>query len=82
MSTRETEDGLRIVHKGRGDHRVSKGTIGARSEPRFPQGDVSLFKFEDGQRYSLYVSWDEAFDLADALDALLEWKESQDEDLG
>lgn len=75
MSTRTTEDGLRIAHKGKADHRISKGNVGARTEPRFEHGDVSLWRFSDGQRYTLFMSVDEAYAIADALDALLAYIE-------
>lgn len=73
MSTRVNEDGVTILTKGLGDRRFSKGSVGARTEPRFDQGDVSLWKFEGGQRYTLFLSTDEAYDLADALDSLLDY---------
>lgn len=76
MSTRKTDnEGLTTVHKGRADHRVMKGTVGARTEPKFDHADVSLWKFAEGQRYTLFMSLEEAYDLADSLDALLEWVE-------
>lgn len=78
MSKSYTEDGLRITHKGKEDHRVSKGNVGARTEPRFEHGDVSLWRFSDGQRYTLFMSVDEAYALADALDALLDYIEESD----
>ena len=56
MSTKTTEDGLTHVHKGRGDHRVIKGQVGARTEPKFEHGDISLWRFSEGQRYSLFLS--------------------------
>ena len=71
MSTHTTSDGLRVVTKGRGDRRISKGNVGARTEPKFEHGDVSLWKFVDGQRYTLYLSTADAYDLADCLDKLL-----------
>ena len=75
MSTRTTDDGLTIVHKGRGDHRVFVGNVGARTEPRFEHGDISLWRFNEGQRYSLFLSVEEAKDLADVLDELLAYVE-------
>jgi hypothetical protein len=75
MSKSTTADGLRIAHKGKADHRISKGNVGARTEPKFEHGDVSLWRFNDGQRYTLFMSIDEAYDLADALDALLAYIE-------
>jgi hypothetical protein len=69
----EIENGVVYTRKGVGDHRFSKGIVGARSEPRFPHGDLSLWRFSpDGQRYTLYLTRSEAEDLMDALDALLE----------
>ena len=75
MSTKVTDDGLTIVHKGRGDHRVFRGNVGARTEPRFEHGDISLWRFSEGQRYSLFLSIEDAQDLADALDELLNYVE-------
>lgn len=72
MTVKTTSDGLRVVTKGKGDRRISKDNVGARTEPTFEHGDVSLWKFADGQRYTLYLSTDDAYDLADCLDKLLE----------
>lgn len=76
MSTTTTD--LKEQSKGRGDHRFLKRNVGARTEPKYPQGDVSVWRYHEGQRYSLYLSWEDAYDLADALDALLDWKESHE----
>lgn len=75
MSTRVTKDGLKIVHKGKDDHRIVKGNVGARTEPRFEHGDISLWRFSEGQRYTLFMGVEEAYDLAEALDELLAWVE-------
>lgn len=70
---KEIENGVVYTRKGVGDHRLAKGLVGARSEPRFPRGDLSLWRFApDGQKYTLYLTRAEAEDLMDALDALLE----------
>jgi len=82
MSTKTTEDGLTHVHKGRGDHRVIKGQVGARTEPKFEHGDISLWRFSEGQRYSLFLSMEDAYPLADCLDALLDHHESVKESQG
>lgn len=83
MSTRVTEDGLKIVHKGRGDHRVFKGDVGARTEPRFEHGDVSLWRMDAGQRFTLFLSTDDFFDLLDAMEELADYiEEHEDEDQG
>jgi hypothetical protein len=80
MSTRTTEDGLTVTHKGRGDHRISKGSVGARTEPKPTMpGDISLWRFVDGQRYSLFLTTGDAYDLADTLDALLDYIEEHPE---
>lgn len=78
MSTR-TDGDLKVTHKGRLDHRISKGMVGARLEdPNRVNGhDVSLWRFDEGQRYSLFLDIEAAYDLADCLDALLEYHESR-----
>ena len=73
----EPEHRLRHVNKGSGDHRWIIGQVGARIEPKLEAGDVSVWRFSEGQRYSLFLSWEDAEDLADALDAMLEYRENQ-----
>lgn len=70
-----SSDPLREVNRGAGDRRFIKGNVGARTEPKLPHGDVSLWRFSEGQRYSLFLSLEDAYDLADALDALLDYVE-------
>lgn len=74
-TTTDQESKVRHVHKGRGDHRVLAGNVGARTEPKFPHGDISLWRFSEGQRYSLFLSMEDAYDLAEALDELLAYVE-------
>lgn len=81
MSTRRTEDGLTVVHKGIGDHRIMRRNVGARTEPKFPHGDISLWRFHEGQRYSLFLSVQDAYDIADTLDALLAYIEENEDAL-
>lgn len=69
---------LRVVNRGAGDRRFVKGSVGARTEPKLPHGDLSLWRFADGQRYSLFLSIEDAYDLADALDALLDHIENEE----
>lgn len=75
----EIENEVVYTHKGADDHRFSKGQVGARSEPRFPHGDLSLWRFApDGQKYTLFLTYTEAEDLMDALEALLERMDDDD----
>lgn len=68
-------DPLREINKGAGDRRFVKGNVGARTEPKLPHGDLSLWRFSEGQKYTLFLTLEDAYDLADALDALLEYVE-------
>lgn len=70
------------VSKGKGDRRYVSGNVGARTEPRFPHGDVSLWKFVGGQRFTLYLSFDEAYALSEALNALLDELDDEREKAG
>lgn len=76
MSTTQPDDnGVRMVSRGAGDRRFVKGDVGARTEPKLPHGDISLWRFSEGQRYTLFLSRQDAYDIADALDALLDYTE-------
>lgn len=78
MSKRTTEDGLQVIHKGRNDHRIIKGNVGARLTPNFEHGDLLLWRFSDGQQFNLFMPIEDAYALADALDALLDYIEGRD----
>ncbi|MGH3499742.1 MAG: hypothetical protein ACRDQA_02395 [Nocardioidaceae bacterium] len=44
---------------------------------------MSLWKFApDGQRYTLYMSTQDLYDIADAISALLDYLDDEDEDEG
>lgn len=82
MSSRLTkpENGVRRVARGKGDRRYIKGDVGTRTEPKLPHGDVSLWRFSEGQKYTLFLSMDDAYNIADALDALLADHEAEGTD--
>ena len=79
MSQKTTTEGVREVSRGRGDRRFIKGNVGARTEPKLPFGEMSLWRFSEGQRYTLFLSREDAYDLADALDAMLAYIEANEE---
>lgn len=78
MSTRDPavdvweEIEVERVSKGKGDRRFTSGNVGARTEPRFDHADISLWKFYNGKRFTLYLNTDEAYALSEALNALLD----------
>lgn len=73
MSRRKvTDDGLVIAHRGKGDHRVYTGNVGARTEPKFPKGDVSLWRFEDGVKFTMFLPIEDLADLYACIVELLD----------
>jgi len=64
-------EGLRTLRNGAHDFRARKNRVGASLAPRSPFGDIVLSLTTPGKSFSLFLTVQDAYDMADALDVLL-----------
>lgn len=64
------------IHNNPRDHRFVSGDVGARTTTgKFNHGDVCLWRNSEGKQFTLYMPLNDAYLLAEALDALLAYIE-------
>lgn len=80
MAKWTTEDGVTVEHKGRNDRRAYKGNARARTEPRLPYCDASIYVDHPSNHGSASV-WcmdqEDLYDLADCITEILDFVETQ-----
>ena len=71
------KDGLLIHQEGEHRFEAFRGDVGARAARQYEFGDVVLQRIdEDGKKFTLYLPLADAYTIADALDAVLDFVET------